>query len=117
MSATSNRKVTVVYSGDVGGTQELAAAENQSSPAMIEQLVCENGINTVIVPEGATCCTITKPSDNTVALTFKGADEDTGMQMHDTDPDSFSIHANTESFVIYADLGEDGACTLRLFWS
>ncbi len=84
---------------------------------MIEQLVCAVGPNTVSVPEGATCCTVVKPSDNVYPLTFKGVDGDTGVRMHDTDPDSFTLDPSVESFVIDADLGETGAVTLRLFWS
>lgn len=117
MAASARRKITITYSGDVEGEQELNAANNTASPAQIENVVLADGANTITVPAGATAVTIAKPADNTYALLLKSVDGDTGVRLHDTDPDTLSLDDSVASFVINATLGEVGTCTLRLFWS
>lgn len=117
MAAKSRRKITITYSNDVEGEQELNAADSSASPAMVQLVVLADGNNTIAVPDGATCVTITKPTDNTYTLWLKGGSGDSGIHLHDTDPDSISLDDSVTSFVIEAELAEAGACTLRLFWS
>lgn len=116
MAATARRKTTITYSGDVEGEQVLDAASNASSPAMIEQATLTATNNTITVPSGATCCTITKPTDNAIAITLKGVAADTGVRLHDTDTDSISLNAAAASFVLYTP-AESPAVVVRIFWS
>lgn len=117
MSVTSRRKTTIVLAGDVAGTQEYDAAYNTNSAGVVQVATLSAGTNTVTVPSGGTtptCVTIIKPSDNTVAITFKGIAGDTGVRLHDTDPDSISIHSGVTSFVLTAAAEIEG---VRLVWS
>ena len=47
MPSTSTRKTTIVYSGAVDGTQELEAAINTQSPAVVELKELASGANTM----------------------------------------------------------------------
>jgi hypothetical protein len=117
MSATAKRSTTITYSGDVGGTQELDAADNTDSPAQVQIVTLAIGANTITVPGGGTtptCCTIVKPSDNTTSITLKGVTGDTGIRLHDTDPDSISIDDSVTTFVLTAAAEIIG---VRLYWS
>jgi hypothetical protein len=105
MSTVAQRKVTIVLSGDVAGTQEYEAEDNDASPAWLAIGTLAAGNNTFLVPTGGStprAFTITKPSDNTVALTLKGVNGDTGIRLHDTDPDSFSLDSSVTQIVIHA---------------
>lgn len=113
MSATSTRGVTIVYSGDVGGTQEIEAATNTASPAMVQVVDLAAANNTIAVPTGATALTIMKPSDNTAQIMLKGVNGDTGVGLHLTDPDSVSLQDGLDSLVLQA----SDEVTVRLFWS
>lgn len=113
MTATSRRKSTIVFAGDVGGTQEYEAAYNETSPSGTILVALSLGANTITKPTGATCVTIVKASDNTTSLTFKGVSGDTGVRLHDTDPDSISLHSSVATFVLTA----GAAMTVRLVWS
>ncbi len=117
MATTAERKITITYSGDVGGTQEIEAADNDVSPGQIQIVTLASGANTITVPTGGTtptCCTIMKPSDNTTSITFKGVTGDTGVRLHDTDPDSISINSSVTTFVLTAGAQIVG---VRLVWS
>ena len=117
MTATARRKTTIVFAGDVGGTQEYEAAYNATSPATTQLQVLASGNNIITIPAGATCLTIVKPSDNTVVLALKGYSGEavgTGsFPLHPTDTDSISISPDSTTVVISA----DGAVTVRLVWS
>ncbi len=113
MSASSRRKTTIIFAGDVGGTQEHEAAYNTSSPAASYPVELGSGANTITKPTNATCVTIVKASDNTTSLTFKGVAGDTGVRLHDTDPDSITLHSSVTTFV----LTTGAAMTVRLVWS
>lgn len=122
MSATSRRKITVTYVGDVGGpspgaVQEINAADNLASPAQVQLLTLALGDNTITVPGGGAtprACTIVKPSSNAVVLKLKGVGGDTGIQLHKTDPDTISIDDGVTSFVLHAAAEVVG---VRLFWT
>lgn len=117
MSATTaSRTTTIVYDGAVNGTQEIAAADNTSSPAMVELVALINGNTTITVPAGGsvpTAVTIVPPSDNTVPLTLKGVAGDTGVAIHPTDPTTIALASTAASFVITA----TGNVNVRLFWT
>ena len=122
MAATGRRKITVTYFGDVGGAdpgvaQELAAVDNNASPAQVQIVTLAVGDNTITAPTGGTspkACTIVKPTGNTVALKLKGAGGDTGVRLHDTDPDSISLDATQTTFVLNAGAELVG---VRIFWT
>ncbi len=115
MAAVARRRVTITYSNDVEGEQLIDAAVNADSPASTQLVALSQNDNTITVPDGATCCTIVKPGDNTTAITLKGDTGDTGILLHLTDPDSITIHPITTSFILT--LEAETEATVRLFWS
>lgn len=115
--ATATRKVTIVYSGDVDGEQEINAADNASSPAVVELKTLAIGANTITVPTAGktpTAVTVVPPASNTTALTLKGVSGDTGIRLHDTDPTTIALHSGVASFVLNAAAEIIGA---RFYWS
>ena len=112
MATTSQRTVTVQFAGDQSGSETVQAAPNTASPGGIVPQALASGNNTITPPAGATACTIQKPFGNTVALTLKGVNGDTGIALHLTDPDTISL-AGAISFVINAASG----VTVHLIWS
>lgn len=117
MAVTATRTTTIVYSGDVIGTETLSAAANAASPGSVEIKSLSSGANTITVPTGGAtvvACTIVPPTANTTSITVKGVTGDTGVRIHNTDPTSLSIDSSVTSFVLTA----GGAITgVRLFWS
>lgn len=122
MATTAKREIRLTYYGDVGGVSpgsphRIAAADNAASPAEIDLITLSAGNNTITVPTSGTtpkACTIVKPTGNAVAITYKGVSGDTGTRLHDTDPDTISLHSTVTSFVLNAASQIDG---VRLFWS
>ena len=121
MATTSKREIRLTYSGDVGGSpgvaHKLSAADNAASPAEIDLITLASGNNTITVPTSGTspkAVTIVKPSGNAIAITFKGINGDTGVRLHDTDPDTISLHSSVTSFVLNAGAQIDG---VRLYWT
>lgn len=113
----ATRKVTIVYSGAVDGTQELSAGINASSPAIIELKTLASGPNTITVPTSGfvpTAVTIVPPGDNETALTIKGVTGDTGVRIHNTDPTTIALHSGVTSFCLTAGAIVTG---VRLYWS
>lgn len=116
MSAAT-RKVVIVYSGDVDGEQVIAAADNVSSPAMVELKTLASGANTITVPTAGTvptAVTIVPPTDNATALTLKGVTGDTGVRIHDTDPTTIALDDSVATFCLTA---ADIVTGVRLYWS
>ena len=126
MSITAARKTTIVFSGDLAGTNEYEADDNVESPGQMFTYTftaaATNG--TVFVPPGTeanatvvpTCLTILKPSDYTgtiILKTLEATPNDEGIPLHPTDPDSISIAATVTQFCIV--VSEDVA--LRLLWT
>ena len=117
MSVSSTRKTTIVYSGDVDGTQEIAAADNANSPGTIGPITITTGSATIIVPTGGavpTAVTIVPPGGNEASITLKGVVGDTGIRLHNTDPTTIALHSSITQFVLT--VGAD-VVGLRLFWS
>lgn len=114
MSASvASRTTTIVYSGAVAGTQEIAAADNETSPAMVELAALVTGDNAISVPTGATAVTIVPSSDNTTAITLKGSSGDTGIRLHNSDPSTLAIDASVSGLV----LSVGANVVVRLFWT
>lgn len=117
MAVSSTRTIAIVYTGDVVGSEAPAAATNTASPGQIQIITLASGNNTITVPSGGStpvACTIVKPSTNTTAITLKGVTGDTGIRLHDTDPDVVSINSSVTSFVLNAGAEIIG---VRLFWT
>ena len=101
MAVTSNRSVTITQSSDVEYSQEFDAVTNASGSGTNELTSLSSGNNTITVPSGAIAVTIIKALTNTVALTLKGVNGDTGIALSLTDPDSISL-ASVSTFVLNA---------------
>ena len=117
MSVTATRSTTIVYSGDVTGTETISAASNAASPGAIEIKTLSSGANTITVPTGGstvTACTIVPPTGNTTSITLKGISGDTGIRLHNTDPATVSLDSSTSSFVLTTGAGITG---VRFYWS
>ncbi len=117
MATISTRSITIVYSGDVVGSQIIDAAENAAAPGSVEIKNLSSGANTITVPTGGTtvtACTIVPPVGNTTNITLKGVTGDTGVVLHDTDPSSISLDPSQTTFVLTAAAGITG---VRLYWS
>jgi hypothetical protein len=117
MSATARRKITLTYSGDVDGEQELNAADNASSPASVEIKTLASGLNTITVPTGGTvptAVTILPPGDNETSITLKGVTGDTGVRIHNTDPTTIALHSGVATFVLTTGAVITG---VRLYWT
>lgn len=115
--ATARRKITITYSGDVDGEQEINAADNTDSPAAVELKTLAIGANTITVPTAGTvptAVTIVPPADNETAITFKGITGDTGVRLHDTDPTTIALDDSVSSFCLTAGAEIVG---VRLYWS
>lgn len=115
--STARRKITITYSGDVDGEQELNAADNADSPAAVELKTLSSGNNTITVPTAGTvptAVTIVPPSDNATAITLKGVNGDTGIRIHDTDPTTIALDDSVATFVLNA---ADTVTGIRLYWS
>lgn len=117
MSVAATRTTTVVYTGDVTGTETISAASNAASPGMIEIKTLASGANTITVPTGGTTPTaviIQPPTGNTQTLTLKGITGDTGVGLHLTDPFTLSLAAATATFVLTAGNTITG---VRFYWT
>lgn len=105
MAVTSTRTTTIVFTGDVTGTETINAASNTASPGAIEIKTLASGANTITVPTGGTtptAVTVTPPAGNTNTITAKGVTGDTGIILHLTDPFTLSLHSTQTTFVLTA---------------
>lgn len=117
MTVVANRRVSVTFENDLESSTTYSATENSDAPGQVQIVTLANGNNTITVPTGgtvATACTIVKPTGNTTAITLKGVNGDTGIRLHDTDPDSISIDDGVTTFVINVAAELAG---VRLIWS
>lgn len=116
MSVSSTRSQLITYTGDVTGSETVAAATNAASPGSITIQTLSSGANTITVPVGATCVAVTilPPSGNTQTLILKGVTGDTGVGLHLTDPTTIALASTVTTFVITAG-GTVTAC--RFYWS
>jgi len=117
MSVESNRNIDITFDGDLKSSTTWSATENTDSPGQVQVVTLSSGANTITVPSGGTtpvAVTIVKPSGNTTSITFKGVSGDTGVRLHNTDPDSISLDSSVASFVLTAGASIEG---VRLVWS
>lgn len=118
MSSISNRTINFTFTGDHVASPVIAAAQNAASPAAIAApITLASGNNTITIPTGGTtpvAVTIVKPAGNTVLITLKGVNADTGIPLHKTDPDSISLDSTATTFVLNAAAQVTG---VTLIWS
>lgn len=118
MAVTATRSTTIVFSGDVVGTETLSAASNAASPGSVTVQTLASGFNSVTVPSttGVTvvACTVVPPTGNTTAITLKGITGDTGIRLHNTDPSTITIHSDVTAIGLTAGAQITG---VRFFWS
>lgn len=117
MSVTATRTTTIVYSGNVVGTQTISAASNAASPGKVDIVTLASGANTISAPTGGTTpvsLTIVPPAGNTVLMTVKGVTGDTGVPIHKTDPTTLALDSTFSSFCLTA----AGIITgVRFYWT
>lgn len=119
MSVSATRVLTIVYSGDVVGTETIQATANSTSPGSITYHSLTTNTNAIAVPSGAAinvkAATIVPPTANTQTLTLKGTTADTGMAISPSEPTSIAFGTTAPSN-IYLNAGGvvDG---LRIFWT
>tara|TARA_R110000868_G_scaffold395456_1_gene667128 strand:- start:4 stop:357 length:354 start_codon:yes stop_codon:yes gene_type:complete len=117
MATTSNRTISVAFSGDLVSSLAFAAAANAASPGSVTIHTLSAGANTITLPTGGSTvrgATIIPPSGNTQTLTLKGVTGDTGVPLHKTDPCSISFESGSTTFCLTA----GGTVTgLRIVWS
>ena len=117
MATTSTRTNTLNFTGDVVGSEILAAATNTVSPGQMEIKTLASGANTITVPTGGstpTAVTIVPPIGNTVTLTLKGVTGDTGIAMHLTDPTTIALASSVTTFVLTTNAILTG---IRFYWT
>jgi hypothetical protein len=117
MATNTQRTVTIVFSGDVNGSETLPAAANAVSPGSITIHSLAAGDNTITVPTGGSTvkgATIVPPAGNAQAITLKGVGADTGIPISKLDPCSISFETAPANFVLNAGGIING---LRIFWS
>ena len=116
MSVIASRTSTIVYTGDIVGTQIAQAQQNSNSPGQTQLIALVLGANTITVPTAGsipTAVTIEPQAGNAIALTLKGVSGDTGIAIHNTDPTIIALAPTVVSFVINA----ASALNIRLLWS
>lgn len=117
MSTSATRTITLVFSGDVTGTETISAATNAASPGQLEIKTLSSGANTITVPTGGstpTAVTIVPPTGNVVTMTLKGVTGDTGVALHLTDPTNIALASSVTTFVITTSNTLTG---IRFYWS
>lgn len=118
MAVTSNRKTTIILSGDADGTQILDAGANTTSPGSLTVQDLASGFNSVSVPAATgvtvTACTIVPPSGNSTSITLKGVTGDTGIRIHNTDPTTIAIHSTVTAIGLTAGAG---ISAVRFYWT
>lgn len=115
MSVTSKRVIGISFSGDLdapGLTYE--AADNATSPGIINRITLTIGANTITVPTGFKAVTIVPPAANTSLITLKGVTGDTGVPLHLTDPSSIGLDSTESTFVLNA---AAEITNVQLIWS
>lgn len=117
MSVSATRTITIVYTGDVAGTETVSAATNAASPGSVTIHTLASGVNTITVPTGGstpTAATILPPTGNVQTIILKGVTGDTGVGLHLTDPTVIALASSTATFALTA----GGTITgLRIYWS
>lgn len=118
MSVTSSRTIQIQFSGDNNLALIQSALDNISSPGetLITTLLVGNNTLTPPVITGIVVrgLTIIPPAGNTTVITVKGANGDSGIPIHVTDPFSIGLDAGFSSLVLSVGTQVNG---VRVIWS
>jgi hypothetical protein len=118
MAVTSSRTVQIQFSGDITLGIIQSALDNAVSPGMEVIQSLSSGNNTITAPVVSgivvTSLTIIPPSGNTILMTIKGVNGDTGIPLHKTDPTTIALDTTFVSCVINAASAITG---VRLIWT
>lgn len=117
MATNATRTITIAYSGDVNGTETLAAAANAVTPGSVTIHSLTTGDNTITVPTGGSTvkgACIVPPAGNAQQITLKGIGADTGVPISKTDPTSIGFETAPATFVLNVAGNVTG---LRIFWT
>lgn len=117
MSVSTIQTITIVYTGDVTGTETITSATNAASPGVVELKTLASGFNTITLPTGGATvvsCVIVPPPANVVTLTLKGVTGDTGIPLHLTEPSKLTFAVGTTTFGLTTSNTLTG---IRLYWS
>lgn len=112
MSVTSNRSVSISWDGDIEYSQSFDAATVSTGSGQNQVVSLSSGNNTITVPANAIAVTILMPAGNTVQVTLKGINGDTGIALNLVDPTSIGLQS-VSTFVLSA----ASAVTVRLIYS
>lgn len=112
MSITSNRSVTIEWTGDIEYSQTFYASTVSTGSGQNQIVALTTGNNTITVPTNAIAVTILMPDGNTVQVTLKGVNGDTGVALNLSGPTSLGLQA-VSTFVLSA----ASAVTVRLIYS
>jgi hypothetical protein len=112
MSVTSARSIIIENTGDVEYSQTFEAAANASASGQNQIVALSTGNNAVSIPTSAVAVTIIMPDANTVQVTLKGVNGDTGIPLHLTQPSSLSIGSGAAIVLSAA-----SAVNVRLIWT
>ncbi len=119
MAVTSNRTVSIAFSGGLVSTIPNAATANTNSPGSITVHTLSFGPNTITLPTGGTvpaAAEIIPPVGNTVGMILKGVTGDTGIQLHLTDSSVVALSSTAAAATFCITAG--GTITgLRIIWS
>jgi hypothetical protein len=105
MSVASQRKINLIFEGDVDLNTDFNAGINPASPGGSVVVNLASGANTITVPTGGAtvvAATIIPPAGNTIQITLKGVTGDTGVALHLTDPTSLGLAASQTTFCLTA---------------
>jgi hypothetical protein len=102
MAVTSNRTVRIQFTGDVEYTQDFDAAQSVVGTGQNQVYNLSSGNNAIVVPASAVAATIIPASDNSVVLTLKGVNGDTGILLALTSPTSIGLDGSGTDFVLNA---------------
>lgn len=112
MSVTSNRTVTISWAGTIDYSQAFEASTVSTGSGQNQLVTLASGNNAITVPTNAIAVTILMPVTNTVQVTLKGVNGDTGIALNLLDPTSIGLQA-VSAFVLSA----ASAVTVRLMYS
>ena len=104
MAVTADLNAQIEFSGDVVLKDIYSWAQNTVSPGQVEVQDPTSGNNTITVPTGGSSTIagviIIPPSSNTIVITLKGVNGDTGITLDLVDPTIISLGTAVTSFVI-----------------
>jgi len=118
MSTTAIRSVQLQFSGDINQNLPQSALDNLVSPGQSDLITLASGNNTLTPPSVTgvvtTALTIFPPAGNTVLITLKGVNADSGIPLHKTDPTVIALDSTFVSLVLNAAAAIAG---VRIIWS